>query len=283
MNALRLTIMICGITYGVTSLAGTQCTESFLEMLFYNYKIERVSGKRVPVELIANDLPYSKLDYKVLKLGEGSSGSAYRIMPKKDPTHSFVVKKMQVDMAVNDYVAFEFLREISKPQKWVKIPKVKLLKVASDEPRNISAKMYMQLEDVKGTPLYQILSDADAPPALRKRLTEKYEKYRQYLNARLKGEYGMLVSEVAPKRTFFVNDAQSKFNAALQPKISWGVQTLEKAYKIRPDLKGKLSELTDHRSDLLVDGPQKHSLDIILKSDNIIVTPDEEFYLIDPF
>ena len=99
---LLIRLLLAGLPLQIASSVSAGECPPVLKTLF----VPQVhSGHRINPKDFTEELPYSKLNYDIYKLGEGGTGEVYRLIPKNNPKASFVVKTMLLEQAVHDTAA----------------------------------------------------------------------------------------------------------------------------------------------------------------------------------
>lgn len=233
---------------------------------------------------LRKDLPYSKLEYRVECFGKpGAGGNVYRIVPTKKEAASFVIKDMEQRAAARDLSAFQALREGLAGNPAFSLPSVKILK--SSEP----GRAYLQIQEARGRTLFDVLQDPKVPESAKDLLRKRYYEGMKPLEESLVGKLGMNAETDWPEAHYFPsvfgeNELGSVSDDLLdgQPKMLRANQRWSHFFHpdARKPLLRKLNRYTDGGFEQGMDG--QHLL-FLLKSDNIIVTPDYRFMIIDPY
>lgn len=273
--------MLFALLFTLPAFARSDCDlKTQLQSLFV---VKPHEGTPLPSETFKKALPYKKLDYELKLLGKGKDGFVSRVVPAKGKT-SFIVKLMDRYEAAFDHIGFEVLRSSLEGNSVFKLQKAKIL-----PGQTASKRAVMQLGDAQGRTLFSILEDPAVPAAVKDKLQRHFETGIRELGASLSAEWGLEADIFSPFERFFpssIKNIRPDDVAAAQPPILGAsipytrffdpfsmdpkrVKMLNKALQVT---EGKFLHTISSGEDLL----------IIIKSDNVIVTPDFELVIIDP-
>lgn len=254
------------------------------------YTVSVQEGVLADASKLLRKLPYSKLEFEARKLGAGARGEVYRIIPKKFPNQSFVVKLTDTDQAMNDLVVFQILADVAQGQSSVIIPKVKVLKLPESAMQSLDATAVMQLEDVRGQTLFSWLNDSKVLDAEKEWVIEKYESFLEHIESQLQSKYGMVTFVKKPQPVFFPSQiskltplAQKQLMVKRQPRVFFADVDVNDFFSTRPALFKKVNDISGNRTLQWMNDSKRDEIEMILKSDNFIVTPNLDLYLIDPY
>jgi hypothetical protein len=286
MNAPLQSLIVCILSLtSVSAWASDPCSlQKTLQGLF---KVEAKQGDRIVTDKIFNQLPYSKLDYTADLLGHGAGGDVYRITPRHFPKRTFIVKVTDLDTALNDSIGFELIQKAAGLQSEVKIASHKILPLKNVPENSMFVSTVMQMQDIGGRSLFSMFADPQVPKAVKQVLEQKYKSFLRRLEDGLDDLYDLKAIRVPSTSEFY--QAEKEWNhlgkAAIeaQPEIvMWdiSVHKLFDPLTGDPALAKKLRTVAGNRSSVWFEVDK--DIQMIIKSDNIIVTKDYDLYLIDP-
>ena len=256
---------------------------SIHETLKHLFSIETARGTQIPSRKIRDLLPYSKLEFFAEELGTGKGGTVYRIIPKHHPEKAFIAKVTDTDTAIHDSIGFDLLRQAATPESEIKIARSKILPT-KDQSHQFTPMAVMQVDNVEGRSLSSILADPKTPRLVTETLNNHYKNFLKRIQRYFDEEFGIEAKLIDPHPKYFQAEKNLGEKAIqAQPKIlilSISPDQLFGPFSKHNDLLKKLNALTHRRADLIVHTSKE--IEIMIKSDNIIVTPDYDLYLIDP-
>lgn len=260
-----LLIFAFGFMVSSSALA-EECTD-VLKGLF---AIESFKGKTLTpreTQKLTPYLPYSFTENRVEFLGAGAGGEVYRITPLSSAKPAFVVKLTDPTHAANDSSAFEIIQTALSNSTDLKVVKNKIIPSAPSNSSSFYTPILMEVESIEGRSLYSMFADPEVPLAVKNELRKKYDRSLNKVKESLQNQYSVRgeVFESIPQ--YFDRKVISEWKHL--PDQGIGAQPMIGRWTLSPkryDPKLKLAK----------------NIEIMIKSDNIIVTPDYQFYLIDP-
>jgi hypothetical protein len=224
--------------------------------------------------------------YEVELLGSGVSGRVYRFRSNQGDRKSFVLKTQFSGNIGHESLDFEILRSI-QTGSGVRIvrPEVDWRNVDYITQKRVAAR----IEDVRGTPLFQVLADPKVSFETKAKLRAKYQSFvtdmREALETRFSAKTHYVtrdaryhfVSEEARYTNANANESMTFERAvSYQPPPFVAEISVEQVPRALPGLDPESRRFLDYQKS------EREPVTIILKSDNFIVTPQGELVLIDP-
>ena len=285
-----IAVFLWVISTSSLSVAG-QTNDCLLQTLNTIFKSVNRDGTSYEADLLKNYLPGYTEEFYARKLGQGGNGRVFRIISKVHPEKTFVLKVTTADQAMNDYVAFEMLKEVSEGQSFVKIPRVKYLPPVKNSAYSLTADVAIEFEDIHGKDLFEVLVNEKIPSNIRHDLREKYLGYVHHITKKLESNYGLETDFMPPLASAFPshlpkNSLSSETRAMLarQPNVLFAEQDLKVFFKKNPELLKRVNNVSDGRATKWFEpNSERDLIQILIKSDNFIVTRDFDLYLVDPY
>jgi hypothetical protein len=284
---LRLLFFVPGIAFGFPSVSApvlpvVSCPAKVLQFLF---PIEPELGSAIAIQKVAKFLP-PDLVYEARELGQGASGTVYRVFPKKYPNKSLVLKVMAGQSAYHDTVSFGLVEEAAFRSPDVTVVSHQVLKATGDF---VQDEMAMQVQDIKGRTLFSVLADPQIPETIKVSLRERDTNFGKKLEENFLKSHGVSIQKIKAHKYYF--RSEGNWYDLPDEKIIQQPEIMKWTFAPRKIL-GEVGKETNYFNKLQkvfgshlkdwVDAPLNNGISVILKSDNIIVTPDYHLYLIDP-
>jgi len=212
-------------------------------------------------------------EYDIRILGAGLSGKVFRLAPKSG-SKSFVIKTQGYQAAMNEFAGFKLVDKILGQHE------VKFLNPQTNwhtldlvsKPKKVA----IQYEDIHGETLFSVLANDQVPTEVKKTLLKKYEHFVTTVQNASRDFDGQALTK-KPADYYFPSQETSETNfealVKTQPNLLW-VSFPPETLNTLPD-----SQMKDYIQYLKEEG---ENFEILIKSDNFLVTPNMDLYWIDP-
>jgi hypothetical protein len=247
----------------------------------------RSENCKIAEQTLALYKPYDQTPFELTPLSDRSEVSVFKGTDAHHADQSFILKVIKMDEALNDYMALKILKkaqlEISDKIDIVD----SVILTQKTKKRSLTEKAVIKSPFIQGRPLVEILADPKEPTLRKSALYKKFSTWVGEMNEALELE-GFKTTFITPDYPYFIHHKKLAYETQdflkSQPKIlkatrAW--QALFEGMFYDHSLFRNLDRLSQGEIQTLM---VTHSdLQIILKSDNILVDDHDHLTLIDPF
>jgi hypothetical protein len=283
-----LTVTLAASSLVVGPLSWSTCDDSSRKFCAASLtSIFKNSKHRAAEEILSEYAPYDKKKFSLVMLAESDHSAVFKGTAESGET--FIVKVNSLQEAFNDYYGLKLLRKLSPaPTPPVRILESVFLAPKTPKSPGLETKVLQKNPWTQGRPLAEVLVDIKIPLDRKRKLHKHYSDWLKGVEAALKGK-GFEVILERPTENFFPKHKHLMVEHPDFLKAQPALLKANKPWTSEFPESGSMDSSTPAFERLLrgqfrnLIELQDEEILILLKSDNVMVTDDDELILFDPF